>query len=88
MSDQTPSPGQIWRENDPRQERLVRIIAVHGEEVKIQTVDASGWPKRGSRVSSANLFRFGGPARGKYSFVSAAEDKWNKIVENQKLLER
>jgi len=82
MSDPAPNPGQIWRENDPRQERFVRVISVHGDEVKIQTVDQAGWPKRGSRVSSANLCRFGGPAREKYGFVREGEDKWNKIVEN------
>lgn len=69
----TPAPGQIWRENDPRKERYVRIVAGRGEDLQIITVDKiTRTPVKGARVSTANLFRFGSYARGKYSFVEAA----------------
>lgn len=67
-----PAPGQIWRENDPRKERYVRIVSIRGEDVNITTVDKSSrTPVKGARVSAANLFRFGSFARGKYAFVEA-----------------
>ena len=69
----SPAPGQIWRENDPRQERYVQVLENRNERVKIITVDKiTHAPKKGARVSWADLFRFGSYARGKYSFVGGA----------------
>jgi hypothetical protein len=70
MTEKVPNPGQIWRENDGRFQRHVRVLAVEGERVKIITVDPdTRTPAKGARTTTANLFRFGGCARGKYSFV-------------------
>jgi hypothetical protein len=74
MSDMpAPGPGQIWQENDPRHERFVRVVAVHGRDVQIITINSreDRTPKKGARVSTADLFRFGSVARGKYRFIEA-----------------
>jgi hypothetical protein len=54
--------GQIWREDDSRQERYVRVDAIEGERVRIRSVarsDAGEW-RADSRVGRwASLKRFG-----------------------------
>lgn len=69
--ERVPHRGEIWRKNDPRFERYVRILEVNGDRVRIITVDKTTRmpPHSKQRPSSASLGRFGGYARGKYSFV-------------------
>lgn len=67
-----PRPGQIWRENDPRKERYIRVLAVDHSQVKIITVDKNTrTPVKGARLTVAEFSRFGKYARGCYSFVEA-----------------
>jgi hypothetical protein len=60
--------GQIWHENDPRIDRNVCIRAVGPDWVRISTVMPDGRTIL-NRKTNASRDRFGGTARGKYSFV-------------------
>lgn len=68
-----PTPGDVWRENDPRQERYVLVVSYSGAWVRIRRVnkDGSAFPR--SRMTETQTRRFGGTARGKYSFVRSAQ---------------
>ncbi len=55
-------PGQMYRENDPRFERVVKVLCVQGDRVTILN------PETGRRTT-ASIDRFGSGARGKYSLV-------------------
>lgn len=63
--------GQIWHENDPRQDRNVVILAVAfvggARYARIATVAPDGSVSR--RKTFADVARFGETARGKYSYV-------------------
>jgi len=68
--------GQIWREDDKRYERYVRVDAIDGERVRIRSVvrgDSGEW-QPDSRVSRwAALGRFG--RSGGYRFEAPALGK-------------
>lgn len=58
-------PGQVWRENDYRFVRYVRVISVNGNKVRIRTCSRTGnvlYP--GRPPTTANIERFRGQLNG------------------------
>lgn len=64
-----PQVGQIWRENDPRFERLVEVLVVDDAagRVQIRMCSFGGAPKKGPRTW-ARLERFDGRVQGYMPF--------------------
>ncbi len=56
-------PGQIYRENDTRFVRRVRVLSVHGLFVKIENVETG-------RKTTARVDRFGRTSSGGYLLES------------------
>lgn len=71
-----PSPGQIWKENDPRIERYIFIVEIRirsGKdmregEIDFFTCNRAGCVQRGDHRRTAMMSRFNGK-RGGYSFI-------------------
>jgi hypothetical protein len=68
-----PKPGDIWRENDKRIDRYIRVlwIAIGGRYARVKTCSLDGAFPKGAREGQASLRRFNGKPRG-YSFVRRA----------------
>jgi hypothetical protein len=58
---------QIWKEDDKRYTRFIRVFSVGTREVLVRTCDERGAYVRGTRFSSGDIERFGKP--GGYLFV-------------------
>ena len=56
--------GQIWKDNDPRKTRFVKIGGVYNAQIEITTTDADGNIIKGSRTSWAAPKRFNGTRNG------------------------
>jgi len=65
----TPSPGQIWKDNDKRIDRYVRITGIGAEFVRMVRVNEDGtdYPKAYNTASRAARFRE--PGRNGFTFV-------------------
>lgn len=51
--------GQIWREDDKRLERFIRVTCVRSDEITFRTCDVNGAFKPNTRFSCAKIERFG-----------------------------
>lgn len=73
-TEQTVLPGQIWKENDPRNERYIRTITGPEKDhegnlfVRVRGCNKDGGHVGRSRESWAKLERFNGKRSG-YSFT-------------------
>lgn len=64
--------GQIWKDNDPREKRTIKVIALPSEgfnKVLIQTVQNSNTLKKSRPVTRTNITRFSENGRNGFTFV-------------------
>ncbi len=68
MSKKNPQPevkvGQIWKENDPRFERFIRVTYVRADSITIIRVHADGLHFKGAFHTCAMPKRFNGNRGG------------------------
>lgn len=72
MTEHRLEVGQIWKSNDPRKVRYVRVLRIWGNGyVDIVTIDPKSERRlHGARVSSIPGRKFGGATRSYFTFVS------------------
>jgi hypothetical protein len=64
-----PSAGEIWKDNDPRGARFVRVTGVGTEFVRLVRVNEDGTAFPGGYKSSSRLERFSITSRNGFTFV-------------------
>jgi hypothetical protein len=64
-----PAPGQIWKDNDPRGDRFVRVTGVGAEFVRIVRVNEDGTNFPGGYKSASKRARFTNTSRNGFTFV-------------------
>lgn len=67
-----PHVDDIWKDNDPRMNRFVLVLAIDASRVKICRCEADGSAYPRSRASWASMHRFNGSRSG-YSFYALVD---------------
>lgn len=65
----SPSIGQIWKDNDPRVNRFVRIEGVGVDFIRLVRINEDGTAFPGGYKSSSRLERFNITSRNGFTFV-------------------
>lgn len=62
----TITVGQVWRENDPRMDRYVRVQEIDSDTIYLLRVNEDGTPWTGGRIrkTRAARYRFGNKGNG------------------------
>jgi hypothetical protein len=63
-----PSPGQIWKDNDPRYDRYIRVKGVGSDFVRIVRVNEDGTEFTRAYSTSSSLERFRDTGRNGFTF--------------------
>lgn len=66
-----PSVGEIWKDNDPRGSRYVRILGAGAEFVRLVRVNEDGTAFPGGYKSSSRIERLSITSRNGCTFVRA-----------------